>query len=295
MIETPTVFILGAGASMPYGYPSGQGLVDKIQSNLSEEGGNSYKKLIEKFKREDIEKLRYALFYSGKSSVDAFLEHRTEFKDIGKLSMALELIPHEIPQKLFNNASGKWYTYFYNRLNTSFEDFHKNKFSVITFNYDRSFEQFLFMAIKNSYGKSDEECAEKIKKIPIIHVHGKLGNLPWEGGKTREYHGNLNVDLSESSEGIRIIHDAGDDDVEFEKARKELDKAENIYFLGFGYNATNLRRLDITSYLDKTIKGTAVDIATSERNSIYKIIPHNKINLGGYDALNFLRNLVNFE
>ena len=39
-------------------------------------------------------------------------------------------------------------------MNTPFEDFEKNLVSVITFNYDRSLEQFLFISLKSRYGKS---------------------------------------------------------------------------------------------------------------------------------------------
>ena len=37
MISKPTVLILGAGASMPFGFPSGEGLVSCILNELEEE------------------------------------------------------------------------------------------------------------------------------------------------------------------------------------------------------------------------------------------------------------------
>ena len=38
MIDAPTVFILGAGASMAFGFPSGKGLLDIICRNINEKG-----------------------------------------------------------------------------------------------------------------------------------------------------------------------------------------------------------------------------------------------------------------
>ncbi|WP_156096076.1 hypothetical protein [Methanobacterium sp. SMA-27] len=36
MIKTPTVFVLGAGASIPYGYPSGEKLREEICHELED-------------------------------------------------------------------------------------------------------------------------------------------------------------------------------------------------------------------------------------------------------------------
>lgn len=38
MITQPIVFILGAGASAPYGFPVGKALMDNIIVNLGDEG-----------------------------------------------------------------------------------------------------------------------------------------------------------------------------------------------------------------------------------------------------------------
>ena len=129
------------------------------------------------FNQIDIEKFREALLFSGKNSIDSFLEHRKEFIPIGKTAIAQELIKYEDPTQLFK--VGDWYQYFYNLLNASFEHFGNNKISIITFNYDRSLDHYLFTALHNSYGKTEEECVSVMENIPIIHVHGQLGMLPW--------------------------------------------------------------------------------------------------------------------
>ncbi len=311
MIETPTVFILGAGASKPYGYPTGNELITQLCKDLDWEPprisqstsnpvttvkteiqhpeSKTFRRIKEVgFLEGQIKEFRDALYYSGLSSIDEFLEHRAEkyFHDIGVLSIAMSLIPKESTEDLLdpskdNDKTGRWYGYFYRRLQSSFDNFDKNKFSVITFNYDRSFEQFLFTAIKNTSGKTDAECAEKMKNIPIVHVYGKLGNLPWEGGEyTRGYEDRSDyVDIYKVGQGIKIIRDGVENSPEFKKAHELLEKAEKIYFLGFGYNSTNLKRLDITHHLSKKIAGTAYGMDEAERSIIYKIIPKESIHL----------------
>ena len=297
MIETPTVFILGAGASIPYGYPSGEKLREEICHEL-EDPSHPYGRMLKRqgFSEKDILKFRHNFFYSGKSSIDAFLEHNNEFIDIGKLVIARSLIPHENLDSLFQKGDNKWYDYFYNRFDTSFDEFDTNKFGVITFNYDRSFEQFLFTALKNSYNKSDKECSDLLEKIPIIHVHGKLDDLDWQNPDGRPYEVNLESDelLKRSADCIKIIHEDIKDSKSFEDAHKLLDRTEKIYFLGFGYNKKNLERLKISDYLDKIIQGTSLGLESAE-NAYARNLFENRINLYNYDTLGFLRTYFEFK
>ena len=62
-----------------------------------------------------------------------------------------------------------------NSIETIFENV-----AFITFNYDRSLEFFLLTTLKNRYQKTEQECAAKLKNIPIVHLYGKLALLPWE-------------------------------------------------------------------------------------------------------------------
>lgn len=119
MITTPTVFVLGAGASIPYGFPSGvqlfQEIYNKIESikwieKLHNSDFNIPRETISTFKRE--------LFFSAKTSIDAFLENRTEYIKLGKLCIALALIPYEYEQNLFTfkNKDDNWYRYLFTKL-----------------------------------------------------------------------------------------------------------------------------------------------------------------------------------
>lgn len=55
-----------------------------------------------------------------------------------------------------------------------FDDFcSSNKIKVVTLNYDRSFEYFMFNALKNTYNEDSQKIYDYVDSI-IIHLHGKL-------------------------------------------------------------------------------------------------------------------------
>ena len=183
MLSKSTVLVLGAGASKPYDFPTGIELSSEINNQLQGRGHAVFNNLCDVFGfgENAIRRFREAFYFSGKNSVDAFLEHRTEFLSIGKAATACVLTRYENPSRLFRYDGHNWLRYLYNNLNTSFEEFGSNKLAIVTFNYDRVVEYFLFTSLKNTYGKSDEECRAALEKIPIIHLHGQLGGLPWAG------------------------------------------------------------------------------------------------------------------
>lgn len=149
MITKETVFILGAGASKPYGYPSGLDLVQIICDNLDKNAINDLQKNNFKtlcslgFTEQQLSQFRQDLRYSDTLSVDSFLEHRKkEYLELGKLAIAQALIPCEVTDNLFNTSHKSWLKYLFNTLsNVPFDDFFENKISFLTFNYDRTAER----------------------------------------------------------------------------------------------------------------------------------------------------------
>jgi len=85
MINVPTVLVLGAGSSKPYGYPIGSRLkndiIAELQLSLDTDSGwineldidkELVKEFIKKFDR------------SPKSSIDSFLAQQKKYTEIGK-------------------------------------------------------------------------------------------------------------------------------------------------------------------------------------------------------------------
>ena len=270
MITKPTVLVLGAGASIPYGYPSGAGLLKDIFTNITSNlWRETYSNCGLDYKEMDV--LNSELNLSQMPSIDAFLEHRRdEFLKAGKAAIALSLLSKENPDTFndFDIREKGIYHFLYNNLTTSWEEFRENKLTVVTFNYDRSLEHFLFSALKHSYNKSDSQVAEAIQAIPIIHVHGSLGPLPWQEDGGIDYYPLFRRDQGASeiakrikvaSENIIIVSEAQPKSQEFAFAFERLKQADRIYFLGFGYYPVNLERLGLLelNYLDETLPGSS--------------------------------------
>ncbi len=299
MITKPTVLILGAGASIPYGYPSGSVLRSSIVNTTRDSDSfRLYESL--GINQTIVNDFINALHRSPLPSVDGFLEHRQEFVTIGKIAITKELVRFEDELSLF--AKSDWYQALFEEMNTTFENFLKNRLSIITFNYDRSFEQFLFASLFNLYGKSREECAAIVSKIPIVHVHGKIGDLPWESGSyTREYKPINDANLIKaSSDKIRIVHEQNaKDDKLFAKAHRLLTHAKRIYLLGFGYHEINLQRLDLSSLKTegKEIKGCHHNLGQGKRDEVFKITK-GRVDIrstSAHDVLGFLQNECHFR
>jgi|GEM_PF-375957 len=309
VITKQTVLVLGAGASMPFGFPSGYDLKKDICFSLLPTKRRPPRlQLIEVgFQERDIEGFRLALLKSGKQSVDAFLEHRQEFLEVGKAAIACHLLPRENEINLLGDSAPRpnWYEYFFNKLNAKFDEFDKNTVSILTFNYDRSLEFFLYTALRNSYGRSHEECINKLRSIPVIHLYGQLGGFPGLSTDALEFGAAINPDtLKKSIAGIRIIHEDTDDLSQFKKAQDLFMGAERIIFLGFGYDPINFNRLAINTALKnhrgfKTILGSAHNITDQERNRIYSMFAefNGSMNIDNQhgESLDFLRNHTPFD
>lgn len=311
MITEPTLLILGAGASMPYGYPSGQELVKIICKKLSQDPLVKDDNWVTFYNSMGFDilklfKFRDALHNSGQLSIDAFLELRKEYLFEGKMAIALALVPIEKPDILVNlnnpfpdKPDLRWYWRLLSSLRTNNpEDFTQNQLSVITFNYDRSFEEFLFITLQNSYDLQDDKCAQIINSIPIVHIYGTLGRLQWQSKEDwRKYGDPLTTkDAGDKLSTIKVIHEGAEEN--FIMAHQLLDKAKKIIFLGFGYNSENLKRLRIDTFTSTRIAiGTTFDLRINEVNMIKKAYPRIWLaeDTDKMDCLEFLRSRVQFQ
>jgi len=283
MIKKETVLILGAGASAPYEFPSGQRLKDLVchgaDADVQHTGIDMH----------DYGRFKSALRLSGCSSVDTFLESRPEYIDFGKAAIATVLSPMEKTGNLFGKwdtirlkpnisqdyrHNWPWYDFLLGVLcdGVPFSAIGDNKLSVITFNYDRSFEHFLFTALKNRYGKPDNECAKVLSRIPVVHVYGSLGKLEWQDGaketNTVPYDSGSEPRYTKmAADSIQILHEGSENTSEFIMARELLNSAEQVLFLGFAYHPMNVARLGIGPQLrlPTLSRGTALGLSKERR------------------------------
>lgn len=301
MIYKKTVFILGAGASQPYGFPTGIELKKLVCDGLVE-GKSLFKELKKlEYTDESIKEFRNAFFKSGAKSIDAFLGDRKEdFMSIGKIVITRVLSRYEDEDKIYSKEN--WYQHLFESMwDGSLEEFENNKVSFINFNYDRSLEHFLFTSLQQRTNETMEKIAKAISKIPIIHPYGKIGFLPWENkNPSRDYYPGHTIEtLVESSDMIRIISEGEIPRDILNQSNELITDAYKIVFLGFGYHKENLERIGMKNLNphNKFILGTARGYTNLQRTTIQKHIAQGKISLdsNNFDVLEFLKNRVEFE
>jgi hypothetical protein len=300
MITRPTTFILGAGCSLEFGFPTGFELVRQLSLQDASGGlGQPLSQLISLgYEQNSVRDFSIALSHSGRESVDAFLEHRPDFREIGKAAIAMALIPRESQDSLFRPSHGKesLYQYIWKQMNTSRRDFTKNCVEFITFNYDRSLEEYLSISLTNAYGLAHYETRDIVSELSVNHVHGSLGNHPaFSSSATRGYQSDTTAsEVRLAASQIKIIHEDITATPEFDRARDSLKRAEVIVFLGFGYDGMNLRRLGVEQFpISASVFGTAYGLTKLERSAVQAKFP-GPVTFGGSieTSLDFLRQRV---
>jgi hypothetical protein len=279
MFTTSTVFVLGAGVSAPFGFPTGDRLLQILTGNDLEVGPSADAIRVQhghvlrmlRYSHElpdEIDKFVFELRRSGTPSIDNWLARRPEFQTLGKTAIALVIASAENKVLSHGYVEDDWYKWLFDKLTRGVmkaENLKANKVSFITFNYDRMLEWRLRENILGHYGQSSESekaVAELLSRI--FHVHGVIGEndkdllsdfgsirVPAESwfssDQEQEFiaHGRHALKLSSS---IRIIDElaARDPHLDFEITSR-IDGGEKIIFLGFGYDERNMSLLRMGS------------------------------------------------
>ncbi len=281
MITRETLFILGAGASVPYGYPTGNELRNDICRNfekrivgLTEKDSFSSPSDVKQISKEAHE-FTNVFFRSSTPSIDLFLARNKQFAEIGKKAIVLSILEVErnsrFREDVSDNGSQDWYLHLFQKMTEdltspeSYDNFDGNQVAFITFNYDRSFEHFFYDSLLNAFSAAPtDKIIKQLKSIQIFHVYGIVDKLPWQGGKT-EYGNDFSIDsINEMKDNIRLIHERARLDIRAMEAA--MHNASRFYFLGFGYADENIDVLGIRKVFngDQEIYGTAMGLSAKE-------------------------------
>jgi len=282
MIKTKTVLVLGAGASYPYGLP----LAKELRKQICFEFAPYFEKLLEgrernewrrKEQREHLQEFTKAFFKSSDRSIDVWLVKNPIFTQIGKQAISSMILNGEHKGDLREKAphhDQDWYSYLWQRMTDEFtqpddyKHFSENEVDFITFNYDRSLDQFLYesltYAFYDVYSNTYKEIIEQLNKRRLIHVYGQIGPLEWQGSPNLPYGKDPNSVWPRFASHLKIIYEA-EHTSEVEEARKLIQKAQRIFFLGFGFAKENLEILQIPNILEsQKIYGTAFGLTSIE-------------------------------
>lgn len=262
-IKTPTVLVLGAGASSYYGFPTGEKLLLEIQEDCLDKSSHLRKFCPNSFAAEFV----YFIKQTPTLTIDELLERHPRFAKIGKIAIAARLLPCESQENVFATAKRHdcWYRLLWKSIETpSFDDLiHLNNLSILTFNYDRSLDHYLRVAMKNVYRKDTEEVESIMSQIDMIHVHGQLGSLD------DIVYGTDIKKLSDEkfqmvADGIKTTQDADQNLNAFLRAKRCLKAAKRIIFLGYGFHKANSDRLLCQECYDTAKYGTAFKLSEAQ-------------------------------
>jgi hypothetical protein len=181
----------------------------------------------------------------------------------------------------------------------SLEEFAENRVSFVTFNYDRVVEHFFHTSLVNTFGKGIEETGKIVEQIPVIHLHGRLGFLPWQNTQGVVTYGAPTIDkqvMDTLLKEIKVVHEDITDgrDKEFTRAKELLAEAERVYLLGFGFGARNMERLGLKQLPQQQgiPKATAAGLTQHELNQVVALLG-GKVDLRlGVDCIGLLRNVA---
>lgn len=283
MIKTPTVLILGAGASEHLGYPLGRTLIKQICGAPT----RSTILPVEKFSEADVTRFISRLSRSDPNSIDAFLEQNPEEIELGKYLITQQLKLCENEGQLFPPNDAGWYrTIFDTMFSEKVPSLTGNALKIITFNYDRSLEAYFYIRLKNQFNMEDAAATALLKEIPILHMHGILGEYPQNPYKKTT----TPEELWEISQQIKIIHEMGSGEEsqkfcseDFKKANSYLQAAERIYFLGFGFHEENIKRFNFFNAVNlknKKVIAAVHGIGNATEDKLTK-----KLSMYGFDRI----------
>jgi len=302
-LSAPTVLILGAGASVPYKFPTGEELFNRVRRTSIEFVMDQLRPASAAL----ASPLQLAVRESLDRSLDALLELRADLVEAGKAFMARQLLLAEAGDRgAVEDSNEAWYRVLWDAFDLSSpEAFSRTPLTVITYNYDRSLEYRLMGALAQRFKLSVDQCAPLLKRVGPIHLHGQLGYLPgFKAGKKDivaygsmppESGGITNEDCLVAARNIRIVNEPKPDDDAFVRARKAIQGAERVAFLGFGYARQNIERLQLANCMEPNIrlylcaKGYTTEQAQKLIEPVFHYWNPRMIGLESEDIVKFLR------
>lgn len=246
-----TVIVTGAGASNPFGFPLGSELIANIKESLKSNTVSQWGQTVG-FNLEHINDFKEVLSGTRHLTIDQFLEAKKQFREMGGVLIAENILRRENPHNLFpvkdwhNPLDG---VLFRNYLH----DVDPANLVFVTLNYDRSLEYFLSKLHRYDCPHIHEEKYRGyLSHIPVIHAHGSLGTLDelefgLKNGTSIDWHA-----VKQAGSRIQIISDSLDMSQKFQAAQNVLESAERIICLGFAYHPSTLKSLFEKVDLTKT-------------------------------------------
>jgi hypothetical protein len=313
MFRSKTLFIIGAGASREVGFPLGLELKQTISTLLDIRFADGFRQLsgdhdiTETFRhiargdaarRGDINPLLHVCWLIRDAmpqamSIDNFLDAHNENSDLvwcGKLAIAQAILqaekqsafyihPNDRPKLDHGGLADKWFAKLFQKLHEGVSKQRVeqifNNVSFVSFNCDRSIEQYFPHAIQNYYGISLADAQKITAKLTIIHPYGVCGALPWQGGSAVVEYGERGypTTLLKVAGQIHTFTERVEDTEMLASIREEVSSADTIVFLGFAYHRLNMELLKLEKRSQGSkVFGTALGISVADCEIVKNMI-----------------------
>jgi len=268
--DRPVVFIVGAGGSQPYGFPTGIDLASQISQRSSDlalrlvqfqchRSENGVKWAGDEKEAEAIIKAGLEKFdRSGLGSIDEYLGTKSgsHYANALALAVAHVIIEREMAFASTLRRTTDWHRELALPLLPILTDegAEVKQVKIITFNYDRTLELNLTNMLYGFSGFGWKESLQLAQRLRVAHIHGSV-QLPLEQllppHHTVEHLGTQV--LTATARSIRLVdqHTARSHNeccTNTKACAKEwLSEAIAVAFIGFGFHRPNLEALGIHS------------------------------------------------
>jgi hypothetical protein len=276
LIEKSLVLVIGAGASQEVNLPIGAELKKQIAKVLDiqyEQSGDGIINDSFRILAKDGNIKPY-LGAAGRVrdampqaiSIDNFIDSYQSDEKIsicGKLAIARCILMAESKSLLkidrrniynkpdFSALEPTWFNAFFQLLSENCQQANLperlSKVAIISFNYDRCIEHFLFWSFQNYYGLTAKEASEVLTHLEIHHPYGMVGKLPWQQGAHEgfEFGDTPNPKQLLSFAGELRTFTEGTDPrkSDISAIQAAMSTAQRIAFLGFAFHRQNIELL----------------------------------------------------
>jgi hypothetical protein len=279
VFKSPTVLIVGAGASAEVGLPVGRTLRDRMRTLLAftyregvVSGDQAMTGAYRAFRGSGLlqhpqnlyevsRELSDALLFAP--SIDDLLEANAgdlAFELCGKIAIARAILQAERSSALWGEeranvaAEGvrkSWLPLLAEQMFTGTKRSDPAaafaNVSFVVFNYDRCLEHFLVTAVEHYYRTTPAIAQQVLNEARILHPYGTVGRLPWQQGlgpATEFGSEDLGQDrLLNVARQIRTYSEQVSDKTTIDKMRNLVGNAASLVFLGLSFGEQNLKLL----------------------------------------------------
>lgn len=277
MLRTRTAFIVGAGASVAYGLPTGNSLRRLLIDNSSSRQPLPLLRMagLPDERIDYLEHLSHDLRASVCGSIDEFLQTRDDHAPNLKRIVAAVLLHKEYASitnwPLDDDWIGWLFSHVFDESTWSFSE----RASFVVFNYDRLIALGFRTILRTRFRRDQASVDAAMQTLRIVHVYGQLGTIKPASPDHRYVIDGPSVwDVSRAADGIKLMGERATEELATQ-AWSLIDQSQVVVCLGFYGHKSNIdllnKRADDRGLLvGKRTYSTGYDMTTTERHRVMK-------------------------